>query len=234
MNIAGWAKSSLINFPKCASTVVFLGGCNFRCGYCHNPEIVLSKNQSVVSEEEFFQFLDKRKKFLDGVCITGGEPTLSKELYSFIEEIKEKGYKVKIDTNGTNPEMIKMLIANKLLDYVAMDIKAPLDKYEEVVGVKTDAEVISESIDILMDGEIEYEFRTTVCQELTGIDEIKAIGQRIKGANQYFVQNYRKVGVDTGAMLGADKRKHFTPHDKFRLEEFRDMAENYIANVGIR
>ena len=167
IHIKGLQKISLNNFVDKPCCVVFLGGCNFRCPYCFNPELVFNKKEDEITEDKFFSFLDSRKGLLDGVCITGGEPTLSKGLVEFISKIKEKGFLVKLDTNGSNSSVVKELISNKLVDYIAMDIKGPLERYSEICGVKVDVEEIKKSV-LLLQKFGNFEFRTTVLPDLLG------------------------------------------------------------------
>lgn len=193
MNIAGIIKASLIDYPGKASAVFFFGGCNFRCGYCHNPEIV-NCIHSIMEMEEVFEFLQKRRRFLDAVCISGGEPTLQKELYSFIVQVKKMGYLIKLDTNGTDSNILKKLVAENLLDYVAMDVKAPLKRYDEIVCVKSDKEEICRSIDFLLSNAVAYEFRTTVCKELLSFKDLLVMSEELKGAKIWYLQTFQKQG----------------------------------------
>jgi pyruvate formate lyase activating enzyme len=162
MKIAYLQKMSLQDFPDTVSCIVFLSGCSFRCGMCYNS-MILDSEFSGMSEEEFFSFLESRKKQLDGVVVTGGEPLIHKELIEFLKKIKEKGMKIKLDTNGSNPERLKEVIDLRLVDYVAMDIKSAREDYEKVAGVKVDLGKIEESMRILAKSNIEHEYRTTLC-----------------------------------------------------------------------
>lgn len=190
MNIRGFQKASLVDFPGVICTTVFTGGCNFRCGYCHNRELVLNPgNLPKYDKREILQYLVKCTGKIDGVCITGGEPTLQKDLTPFIKQIKALGLKVKLDTNGTNPEKLEELIALKLLDYVAMDIKAPLHRYYLVAGVRCEAGKIQKSIEILAGSGIEHEFRTTLVPLLTEGD-IFEIREMIP-KERYVLQQFR-------------------------------------------
>ena len=193
MKICGFNKTTLLDYPGCVAATIFLGGCNFRCPFCHNGDLVLKSGQMTGYEEkEVLAFLKKRRNVLEGVCITGGEPTLHAELPEFISKIKELGYLVKLDTNGSNPEMLKSLVKEKLIDYVAMDVKAPLAKYEKVCGVAVDVEKIKQSVEFLKQGEIPYEFRTTVVKELHTGEDILEIGRYLRGASKYFLQSYEE------------------------------------------
>lgn len=187
--IGGFQKTSLLDFPQKIACIVFTPRCNFQCGYCHNPELNNSK-EAVIELPSFFEFLETRKGKLDGVVITGGEPTLQKGLYQFIFEIKNMGYAVKLDTNGSNPELLKKFIDEKLIDYVAMDIKAPFYKYHDVIKTKIPLENIKQSIDILLENRVDYEFRTTVVKEQLTFDDFEKIGELIKGAKKYYLQKF--------------------------------------------
>ena len=192
MLIGGFQKLSLIDFPEKISCIVFTVGCNFRCPFCYNLELVLPSkipSQPTISEKEIFDFLKKRKGKIDGVVITGGEPTLHPDLEEFVKKIKELGFLVKLDTNGYNPDVIYRLVKKNLLDYVAMDIKAPKEKYEFFSGIKLDLERIQASVDFLKKNYIDYEFRTTLAPGLTKKD-ILEIGDWISGAKKYFLQKF--------------------------------------------
>jgi len=195
MIIAGLQKLTLVDYPEKLACTVFLAGCNFRCPWCFNPELVLPKkieNGSKITKQDFFDFLKFRMNLLDGVVVCGGEPTLNKDLPVFCKEIKEMGYSIKLDTNGSNPEMISNLVDEKLIDYIAMDIKAPKEKYEEATGAKIDIKQIQKSIDILKQRDIDYEFRTTMIPRLLGKKDIIEIVQWIGPAKKYCLQNFQK------------------------------------------
>ncbi len=194
MEIGGLQKLTLIDYPGRIAATVFLIGCDFRCPFCYSPELVLPekiKNQPRIPEKDFFDFLKERKKLLEGVVICGGEPTIHQELPVFCGKIKKLGYLVKLDTNGSNPEMLKRLIKEKLIDYVAMDIKAPREKYSEAAGVKVDIKKIEESIKILKNNKIDFEFRTTVVPTFHKKEDILKIAQWIGPAKKYYLQNFR-------------------------------------------
>ncbi len=194
MIIAGLQKTTLLDYPGKIGMTVFLAGCNFRCDWCYSAELVLPekiKNQSKISEKEFFSFLKSRQGLVDGVVICGGEPTINKDLPDFIKRIKELNFLVKLDTNGSNPKMLDQLIKDKLIDYVAMDIKLPKDKYSRVFFDNTKIEDIQKSIDILKEGKIDYEFRTTVVPEVLKKEDVVEIAQWISGAKKYYLQNFR-------------------------------------------
>jgi len=189
MLIGGLQKTSLIDFPKKIAAIVFTHGCNFRCPYCHNPELVYSGREAL-DENYVFDFLKTRKGKLNGVVVTGGEPCLQKDLVDFLKEIKNFGFDIKLDTNGSEFNMLDKIIGENLVNYVAMDIKAPLEKYESVVGTNVNIQNIEKSINLIMTSGVEYEFRTTVTRELLTVDDFFDIGQLIKGANKYFLQKF--------------------------------------------
>jgi len=229
MQIKGLQKTSLIDYPGKISAVVFLPNCNFRCPFCQNPDLIENPDKiQTIEEDEFFSFLESRKKWIDGVCITGGEPCLHKELPEFAKRIKDMGFLVKVDTNGTNPLMLKDLINRKLVDYIAMDIKASKENYGKAAGVKVDIEKINQSIQIIMNSGIDYEFRTTVIPGLFDHKEAEAIGESLKGAENLFLQQFRPIST-----LNREFRK-IRPYEKEKLEEFSNILKESIKNVEVR
>lgn len=227
IHILGQIKSSFIDYPANICTVIFLGGCNFNCGYCHNPDIVRKKGMKI-DESDFFQFLEKRKKYLDGVCISGGEPTLYDSLYDFIQKIKALDYKVKLDTNGTNPEMIKELLDNQWVDYIAMDLKAPLRRYSEITRTSVNIDQIQESIIKIMASDIDYEFRTTIAKEILSKEDIKEILNLIPGAKRYCIQNFKKIDQI------IDNESTFTSYKPNELDEMKKEFEGQVQELIIR
>jgi len=194
MIIGGLQKLTLIDFPGRIAATVFLTGCNFRCPWCYSSELVLPekiKNQAKISEQEFFNFLKERKGLLEGIVLCGGEPTIYPVLPQFIEKIKKLGYLVKLDTNGSAPKMLKDLINKKLIDYVALDVKAPKEKYSKVAGKKINLKNIEKSIEILKSSNIDFEFRTTIIPTLLKKEDILKIIRWILPAKKYFLQNFR-------------------------------------------
>lgn len=189
MKIAGFAKSSFVDYPGKIACVVFTPYCNMKCRYCHNKHI-LSGDVPVVEETKVFDYLEKRKDMLRAVVITGGEPTIQNDLRLFIEKVRKLGLMVKLDTNGTNPKVIKDLLAKGLLDYIAMDVKAPLNKYFETVCCPVDINAITASIGIIMNSSISYEFRTTFAPSLT-CEDIESIGDLVRGTKAYYLQQYK-------------------------------------------
>ena len=227
LEIKGLQKTSLIDYSPYTSCVVFLAGCDFRCPFCQNPDLVLNPEKlDTIKKEDFFEFLKKRKKWLDGACITGGEPTLYKELPEFIKQIKDLGYKLKLDTNGNNPDMLKELV--KLADYVAMDIKSSLEKYDESAGVKVDIEKIKKSVEIIKNSGIDWEFRMTVVPALHSQEDFEKIGKWLKGAKRFFLQQFsNKICLDKSF-------EKITPFSKEDLEEFKVILSKYISKVEAR
>jgi len=194
MEIGGLQKLTLIDYPGRLAATVFLIGCDFRCPWCYSSELILPKKikkQPKISQKELFKFLKERKKLLDGLVLCGGEPTINKKLPNFIKKIKKLGYLVKLDTNGSNPKMLKKLIKGKLIDYVAMDIKLPKERYPEIFGKRVKIEDIEESIKILKEGKSDYEFRTTVVPTIHTKEDILKIAKWIRGAKRYYLQNFR-------------------------------------------
>ena len=194
MRIVGLMKTTLLDYPGRVASTIFTGGCNFRCPYCHNGDLVL--HHTTMEEytlEEIFNHLDKRKNTLGGVCITGGEPTLQADLPEFIKDIKTLGLAVKLDTNGTNPDMLGKLTDENLVDYVAMDIKHKKSSYNEVACMKNfNIQSIETSVKLLLNSDIDYEFRTTVAKEIHKIEDFREIGEWITGAKAYFLQPYKE------------------------------------------
>ena len=192
MEIAGLQKLTLLDYPGKVACTVFLAGCNFRCPYCHNAELIDHILPPEMDSAELLDFLKKRRGLLDGVCLTGGEPTLrGQELKALIEEIRALSFAVKLDTNGTRPDLLQELVREKLVDYVAMDIKNSPDRYAETAGVPAPGlEAVKQSVNFLLQGEVDYEFRTTVVRELFDDNSFLGIGPWIRGAKRYFLQPF--------------------------------------------
>ncbi len=233
MEIGGLQKTTLIDYPGHVACTVFTIGCNFRCPWCYSAELVLPekiKNQPRIEEKDFFNFLDQRKGSLDGVVICGGEPTINQDLPRFVSKIKEKGFKVKLDTNGSNPEMLKELIKSGELDYIAMDIKAPLvdEKYQESTGREIEVSLIKESIEIIKNSGIDYEFRTTVVSGIHEKEDILEIAKKIGPAKRYFLQKFRaEKNIDSSLV---DQR----PHSDESLEEIRKEISHLFDVCQVR
>ncbi len=205
MTFGGFQKLTLLDFPGVVACTLFTKGCNFRCPFCHNAPLVNRLEQAAdFSEDEVLSYLRKRQGILEGVCITGGEPLIQPELEDFITNVKSMGYKVKLDTNGSFPHKLKELVSKGLLDYVAMDIKNSFGKYPATAGCESvSMQDIEESIDFLLSGALEYEFRTTVARELHTIEDIRLIAKRIQGATRYYIQNFSDTGNIIGSSLSS-------------------------------
>lgn len=183
MIIGGFQKVSLIDYPGKISSIIFTQGCNFACVYCHNKELIRTKeHNNIITPEEIIAFLKQRRKKIDAVVITGGEPTLQPDLLSFIKEIKKLGFLVKLDTNGSMPGVIQEIVNSGLVDFIAMDVKAPLDKYSEIIQKQADTQKIQQSIDIIRNSGIRHEFRTTVLKSLLSETDIMRISELVKGS----------------------------------------------------
>lgn len=219
MEIKGLQKTTLLDYPEKLAATVFLGGCNFKCPFCHNATLVILPNEvDSISEDEFFSYISKRKSVLDGVCVTGGEPLLSSGITEFIKKIKSLGLLVKLDTNGSFPDKLESLLDQKLVDYVAMDIKNCKEKYAITSGINANSEYIEKadrSIDIIMQKAPDYEFRTTVVRELHTIEDIVKIANRIKSAKKYFLQTY----VDSGNTIKVG-------YSAYSASEMLEILEN--------
>lgn len=228
MEIHGLNKTTLLDYPGHVAATVFTGGCNFRCPFCHNAGLVLHpKSQPLMPEEEVLACLRKRKGILEGVCITGGEPTLQPDLPDFIGKIRELGYPVKLDTNGYEPEVLRRLLEEKMLDYVAMDIKASPENYAKASGCPgLDFSRINESIGILKDCGVPYEFRTTVVQGLHTVSEFDSIGKLLEGSRAYYLQAFR----DSEHVMQAG----FSSFSKEAMSQIRKIMMNYVDEVGLR
>lgn len=227
MQILGLNKTTLLDYPEHVAATVFTGGCNFRCPFCHNMDLVLGEVEPALSTEDFFAFLEKRKGILDGVCITGGEPTLQKDLPDFIRGIRDKGYLVKLDTNGYRPKVLEELLRENLLDYVAMDIKSSVENYPRVTGMADlDVTGIQESVSLLKSAGIPYEFRTTVVKGLHRIDEFDGIGRWLQGAEAYFLQAFRENEKVPDKSLSS--------FSEAEMREMKQLAERYIERVELR
>lgn len=228
MNIQGIQKLTLLDYPGKMACVLFTAGCNLRCPFCHNSRLVVNpEKESEYGEEEILAFLEKRQGILDGVVITGGEPLLQKDISDFIVKIRELGYSVKLDTNGTFPEKLRELIDKGLVDYVAMDIKNSPELYAETVGVTGfDISRIKESISILLEGKVDYEFRTTVVREFHSVFGMDNIGKLIKGAKRHFLQAF----VDSGEILCFG----LSGVPKEEMEAMQKIMLNYVDSCEIR
>ncbi len=226
MKISGLQKLTLLDYPGKMACTVFTYGCNFRCGFCHNALLVTEENSDNISEDEFFSFLKKRQGILEGVCISGGEPTLQPDLREFITKVRSLGYAVKLDTNGTNPRLLKSLIDENLLDYVAMDIKHSPDKYDFICGCEVDIDSIKESVSIIIDSGIDHEFRTTTVREYHTAEDFDAIAEWIKGDSKYFLQHFE----DSGNLIGDN----LSPLNQEEMTAYAEAIRNKVPNVALR
>jgi len=228
MKIQGFLKTTLLDYPGKVACTIFTAGCNLRCPFCHNAFLVTQtdKNEEF-SKIEILEFLKKRKGILDGVCISGGEPLLNDDIFDFIREIKKIGLVVKLDTNGTFPERLKKAVNEKIVDYVAMDIKNTSEKYPQTVGIDAfDISPINESIDFLLLNNVDYEFRTTVVKEFHTIEDIENIAKRISGAKKYFLQAF----IDSGNLIG--RNLHACSSEE--MNRFKEIAQQYVVDVSVR
>ena len=227
MNIHGLQKMTLLDFPGAVACTVFLGGCDFRCPYCHNAELLDPNFPPLMDETELLAFLKKRQGLLDGVCITGGEPLLRQELPTLLGEIRALGYKIKLDTNGAHPAQLRRILDAGLADYVAMDIKNSPERYAETIGrAQFDVAPIRESVRLLMAGDTDYEFRTTVVAELHGEEDIRAIGRWIAGARRYFLQPFTDRETVPLAGLSAPTQA--------QLDRFLAIAREFVPETQLR
>ncbi len=229
MIIGGLQKFSLIDYPGKTSAIIFTLGCNFRCRYCHNPELIIPEKYALeIPLSEIYNFLESRRGKLDAVCITGGEPTQHADLPEMIEKIKAMGFLVKLDSNGSNPEMLKNLIDKNLVDYIAMDIKAPLEDYSKITGRKVPVEKLKESIGLIMKSGIGYEFRTTAVKFLTSEDDLEKIARTITGAKNYYLQKFILAKSCDSALAGKSQ------YQDGELAAIAKKLEKYVKNCRAR
>lgn len=236
MKIHGLQKMTLLDFPGRVACTVFLGGCDFRCPYCHNFELVTGEAKPLMDDQELFAFLEKRHGLLDGVAITGGEPCMNPGLPELLRQIREMGFMTKLDTNGYHPEVLKKILEEGLVDYIAMDIKNSPEKYAVTVGLEDAAsqpagkcfemERIKESIALLMNGTVDYEFRTTVVKEFHEASDFEKMGQMIRGAKRYFLQCFTdRETVPYGNLHGPEPEE---------MEQFAEIARRYVSETQVR
>ena len=226
MQIGGVQKFSTVDYPGYVVAGVFTIGCNMRCGYCHNPELVLPEQYAgAIPAHEVLAFLETRRGLLDGVAISGGEPTMQPDLPQFIRQVKAMGFRVKLDTNGTNPGMVRQLIADNLVDFIAMDIKGPLDKYVAIAARPIDLAAIQESIALIKT--IDHEFRTTIVDSQLSVEDFESIGQLVRGAKRFALQAFRP-GRTVSPAFGA--AKSFTTD---AMEQARRIMTKYVAECVV-
>ncbi len=227
MKICGLQKTTLLDFPGHVAATVFTAGCNFRCPWCQNSEIISPDTEADYTDEEILSFLKKRRGILEGVCITGGEPTLQPDLKDFIKSVKDMGFLVKLDTNGYRPDVLEDLCKENLLDYAAVDIKAGPGNYAAAAGL-TDVfmERVERSVRFLLSGPIPFEFRTTAVKGIHTMKDFEEIGPWIKGCPQYFIQNFKEAdAVPTDEFSGFSKQE---------LEAFADCVRPFVGSVALR
>ncbi|MFA6428848.1 MAG: anaerobic ribonucleoside-triphosphate reductase activating protein [Candidatus Buchananbacteria bacterium] len=238
MLIGGLQKVTLLDFPGKVAATVFTAGCNFACRFCYNPQLVkpkVIKQAKLLSQTEVLDFLASRRRYLEGVCISGGEPTVQKDLKSFCQQLKKLGYAVKLDTNGLKPEVVRQLIEKKLVDYVAMDIKAPLAKYTKVVGKTIATKKIKESIKLLLawqatSPEVIVEFRSTLVPGLHKIEDVKQMAKLIAGAPVYYLQNF----ICPGSLVDQKFKPAKNSFTLSELAEFQAVAQPLVKHCEVR
>jgi pyruvate formate lyase activating enzyme len=229
MKIGGLQRVTLIDYPGKIGATVFTQGCNFRCPYCHNPELVdPSRYDVLIPEKEVLSFLNKRRGKLDAVTVTGGEPTIQKDLECFLETLKGMGYLIKVDTNGTNPDVLELLINRNLVDYLAMDIKGPLKKYGAIVSVNVDTSMIRRSIELITSSGIDHEFRTTVVRSQLGLQDLRSVVKSITNARLYVLQPFVPTKTLDDAFLSAAS---YSPQE---LSIIKKNLERYLTRIVIR
>lgn len=229
MRIAGLQKLTLLDFPGTVACTVFTGGCNLRCPFCHNASLVLPERQAQdESVQSLMTFLKKRQGVLEGVAITGGEPLLNADMPELLESIRALGYKIKLDTNGTNPKLLRQIVADGLVDRVAMDIKSSPEKYAETVGIPgLDLTPIEQSREFLLSGAVEYEFRTTVVKGIHTLQDIEGAARWISGAKEYYLQQFK----DSGDIIDIDGLSAFDEKEMYAMAE---AAARYVPAVKVR
>lgn len=227
MLLKGLQKTTLLDFPTKVACTVFTGGCNFRCPFCHNASLVLGEDKTPdLPQEEFFRFLERRRGILDGVCVTGGEPLLQKDLIPFLQKIRDMGLAVKLDTNGSAPDRLAEILRVVPPDYIAMDIKNSREKYAMTCGLPSFPEGVEQSIDRIMNSGIPYEFRTTVVRELHTVADIKSIARRITGARHYYLQGF----IDSGDLIG----ENYSACTPAEMKEMLAAALPYVPTAALR
>ena len=230
LRVSGLERSSLLDYPGKISAIIFTHGCNLRCPYCHNPELVIEgfNKDGSFSEKDILSFLESRKGKLDALVITGGEPLVQSNLLPFIKKVKEMGFLIKLDTNGTFPDRLKDFIETGFIDYIAMDVKYPKVEYVKNSMIPEIAKKIERSIKIIMDSGLDYEFRTTYVKPLHSLESAEGIGQMIKGAKNYYIQNFRPGKTIDPTLT---KENSFTTKE---LEQIKKIIEKYVEDVQIR
>ena len=230
MVIAGLQKTTLVDYPGKVAATVFTRGCSFACPFCHNPELVISTRFNPrVPPEDFWSFLSGRQGKLEGVCITGGEPMLHPDIIDFMKKIKDMGYLVKLDTNGSFPDRLEQAIKERAMDYIATDIKSPISRYREITRslIPDLEERVTRSIGLIMSSSIPYEFRTTFFKPLLSVDDVPKMGEMIRGAEQYFIQNFVHSKHN-------DEELEMSPFGDEEIERTRVIMSQFVKKVGAR
>ena len=229
MRIAGLQKLSLVDFPGNIASTVFVQGCNFKCGFCHNPDLIDKGRSATCDVHHTINEIIKNRNMIDGVVITGGEPTIYKDISDFARLLKNEGFKIKLDTNGSCPDTLKTILDRKdLLDYIAMDFKTSYSKYHFLTGIQNIGELLDRSLDLIMSSGVDYEFRTTCVPELVDRGDIDFIGNKLKGAEKIALQQFRPyVTLDSSF-------KDKAPYDKDLIYGFRDILAKYVGSVELR
>ena len=226
MIISGFQKLTLLDYPNKLASIVFTQGCNFKCAYCQNSDLLSIKTEGLIDEKEIFDYLKKRKKVLDGVVITGGEPTIQPNLTLFIQRVKDLGLKVKLDTNGSNPEIIKKLLKEDLVDYIAMDIKTDFDKYGDIIKINWNMDNIKKSIKLIKESTIEHEFRTTINKNDHTIEDLRRICEYLGPDENYYIQNFEQSDYVLDKSL-----KSFSKDELIRIEK---KLKKEFPNIKVR
>ena len=228
MKICGFQKLTLLDYPGKTAATVFTGGCNFRCPFCHNGDLVLSHSaMDEITQDEIFSVLERRKGFLDGVCVTGGEPLMWQDTEDFLKKIKDMGYLVKLDTNGSYPERLERIIKSGSIDYIAMDIKNSLSSYPKTVGLESfDIESVKKSVEVINSSALDHEYRTTLVKNLHTEKDMEEIGKWLEGEKKYFLQAFvMSDNVIDKSMSGFEKEE---------LEKMLKIVKKYIPTAEIR
>jgi pyruvate formate lyase activating enzyme len=228
MKIGGLQKTSLLDYPGILSAIIWTAGCNFRCPFCYNKQLVLGKTE-IISEETILSFLEKRRDVLEGLSISGGEPLLQEDIVDFTEKVKKLDYLIKIDTNGAFPEKLKELIDKKLVDYVSMDVKAPKEKYDQLAGVKIDISKIEQSIDLIKNEAPDYEFKTTAVPGMLDKKDIVEIAKWLEGSKQFYLQQFK-----SDSPLVSSKLNDIAPYSKEELNEIVREIKPFFKNCSLR
>lgn len=228
MKFGGLQKLTLLDYPDKVAATVFTVGCNFRCPFCHNLYMAIGDSAKLESltQEEILSFLEKRRNVLEGVCVTGGEPLIQPDVEDFLRKVRAMGYKIKLDTNGAFPHKLESLIAQGVLDYVAMDVKNGKELYSQTVGCIVDMEAIEQSVELLKSGVVDYEFRTTVTATFHTENSIKAMAQWLQGAKRLYLQQF----VDSGALIDPT----VTGVDEATLKRYCEIARQFVPNTQVR